>query len=161
MSLLWPSAVTIHLLAAATWIGGMIFLSSVLAPLMQGRNVPAEHVALFRSAARRFRLVVWLSILSLLMTGPVLLHAKSIPLSIPTDWPAVLRIKLGLVALLLFLTIAHDLYLGPRSRQFEAIPAAERTPLERILMVSGRWLARLSLVLGVAVLVAAVVLARS
>ena len=74
----------------------MIFLSTVLAPLMRRANIPVEQVALFRSAARRFRLIVWLSILSLLMTGPVLLHAKNIRLSVPTDWPAVLRIKLGL-----------------------------------------------------------------
>ena len=161
MSLLWLSAVTIHLLAAVTWIGGMIFLSTVLAPLVRGGDVPGEHMVLLRSAARRFRLVVWLSIFSLLITGPILLHARNISLSPPTDWPAVLRIKLGLVALLLLLTIAHDLYLGPRSAQLNRLPSADRTPLDLMIMGASRWLARASLGIGVAIVVAAALLARS
>ena len=55
MTLFWPSIVAIHLLAAVTWIGGMVFLSSVLSPLLRSENVTA---ALFRSVAKRFRLVV-------------------------------------------------------------------------------------------------------
>jgi uncharacterized membrane protein len=161
MTLFWPSAVTIHLLAAVAWVGGMMFLSSVLAPLMRGANARAEHMALFRSAAERFRLVVRLSIFSLLVTGPFLLHAKHISLGDPSDWPAVFRIKIGLVGLLLLLTIAHDLYLGPRTSQLNGIPAAERTSFERRLLMIGRWLARLSLVIAVAVVAAAVALARS
>ena len=161
MSVLWLLAVTIHLLAAVTWIGGMIFLSTVLAPLMRGGNVSGERRALFGSAARRFRLLVWLSIFSLLITGPVLLHEKNISFSLPTEWPVVLRIKLSLVALLLLLTIAHDLYLGPRSGQLNRLPSADRTPLERMIMVTGRWLARVSISIAVAVVAAAVILARS
>jgi putative copper export protein len=161
MSLSWSSAVTIHLLAAVAWIGGMMFLSSVLAPLMRGANVRGEHVVPFRSAARRFRVVVWLSLSTLVVTGPFLLRAKQIPLGVPTDWPAVLRIKIGLVGLLLLLTIAHDLYLGPRTSRLNGIPAANRTLFEGRLIVIGRWMARLSLVVAVAILAAAVVLARS
>ena len=52
MTLFWPSIVAIHLLAAVTWIGGMVFLSSVLSPLLRSENVTA---ALFRSVAKRFR----------------------------------------------------------------------------------------------------------
>jgi hypothetical protein len=139
----------------------MMCLSSVLAPLLRSANARAEHVALFRSAAQRFRVVVWLSIFSLVVTGPFLLRAKNIRLGVPTDWPAVFRIKIGLVGLLLLLTIAHDLYLGPRTSQLNGIPLAERTPFERGLIVIGRWLARLSLVIAVAIVAAAVVLARS
>ena len=48
--LLW-----IHLLAAIGWIGGMLFLSLVLAPLVRSRKAAADFMALFRLAARRFR----------------------------------------------------------------------------------------------------------
>lgn len=161
MSLFWPSIVTIHLLAAVTWIGGMVFLSSVLSPLLRSESVTAAQVELFRSAARRFRLVVWLSICSLVITGPVLLHEKNIPLTVPTDWPVVLRIKLGLVALLLLLTTIHGLYSGPRGGRVEQIPAGAPTPVERMLVVIRRSLGRLSLFVALAVMVAAVILARS
>jgi uncharacterized membrane protein len=50
--------VWLHVLAAVSWIGGMIFLSLVLAPLVRNRKAAPEFMALFRSAARRFRFVV-------------------------------------------------------------------------------------------------------
>lgn len=161
MSLFWPSVVTIHLLAAVAWIGGMVFFSSVLSPLLRSESATAAQVELFRSAARRFRLVVWFSISSLVITGPVLLHEKHIPLTVPTDWPTVLRMKLGLVALLLLLTIIHGLYPVPRGGRSEQIRAATPTTVERMLMAIRRWLGRLSLFVALAVMVAAVVLARS
>jgi uncharacterized membrane protein len=161
MSPLWLASLSIHLLAAVAWIGGMIFLAFVLAPIIRGEHVTAQHVALFRSAARRFRVVAWLSILSLVLTGPFLLQAKTIALGVPSDWPAVFRIKIGLVALLLLLTIVHDLYLGPRAAHLAKIPVADRTPFDRMLITTGRWLARLSLLVALGVVVAAVVLARS
>jgi hypothetical protein len=73
----------------------------------------------------------------------------------------VFRIKIGLVALLLLLTIVHDLYLGPRAAHLAKIPVADRTPFDRMLITTGRWLARLSLLVALGVVVAAVVLARS
>jgi uncharacterized membrane protein len=160
MSPLWLASLSIHLLAAVAWIGGMIFLAFVLAPIIRGENVTAQHVALFRSAARRFRVVAWLSIVSLVVTGPFLLQAKQMSLGVPADWPAVFRIKIGLVGLLLLLTIVHDLYLGPRAGRLTKIPVADRTPFERRLITTGRWLARLSLLVALGVVVAAVVLAR-
>ena len=65
--LLW-----IHLLAAIGCIGGMLFLSLVLAPLVRSRKAAPDFMALFRLAARRFRLFVWSAIVLLLSTGPLL-----------------------------------------------------------------------------------------
>ena len=52
---MYSTLVVLHILAAVTWIGGMIFLSLVLAPLVRGRKAAPEFMALFRSAALRFR----------------------------------------------------------------------------------------------------------
>ena len=139
----------------------MVFLSTVLAPLVRSARATPEHVALFRSMARRFRIIVWVSIVTLLTTGPVLLHGRHLLLHVPREWPAVVQIKIGLVCLFVLLTLAHDLYLGPRASQLNAIPASARTPVERTLVMTGRWLPRLSLLIAAAVMVAAVVLARS
>jgi copper resistance protein D len=161
MSLFWLTVVSIHILAAVAWIGGMVFLSLVLAPLVRSRNSTSEIVALFRSAALRFRLVVWGSMAVLLATGPLLLSQRHIAFTNPAAWPEVLVVKLGLVAGLLLSTLLHDLLLGPTVSRITAIPEAARTAREQTLVRTARCLPRLSLLMAMAVIVAAVALVRT
>jgi uncharacterized membrane protein len=161
MSPLWILAISLHILAAVAWIGGMVFLSLVLAPLVRSRNSTSEIVALFRSAALRFRLVVWGSMAVLLATGPLLLSQRQIVFTNPATWPEILVVKLGLVACLLMSTFLHDLFLGPKISQIAAIPESTRTGWEQTLVKTARWLPRLSLLIAVAVIIVAVMLARS
>ncbi len=143
-----------------SWIGGMVFLSVVLAPLVRQRQAAPEFLALFRTAALRFRLVVWSAIAILLSTGPLLLTGRGYPLTDPTRWPTVLYVKLGLVGLLLLLTVSHDLLLGPLVGQIRAIPECAQSSWEHALIRGASWVPRLSLLLALAVVVAAVVLVR-
>lgn len=139
----------------------MVFLSLVLAPLVRSRNSTSEIVALFRAAALRFRLVVWGAMAVLLATGPLLLSQRQIAFTNPAAWPEILVVKLGLVAGLLLSTFLHDLFLGPKISRIAAIPESRRTAWERALVKTARWLPRLSLLIAVAVIVVAVMLARS
>jgi hypothetical protein len=118
-------------------------------------------MALFRSAALRFRIVAWAAIGVLLLTGPMLLSQRGVSLLAPQAWPEALRIKLGLIAVLLVLTAVHDLVLGPRMRQIGSIPEVSRSPRERLLVLVSAWIPRLSLLIALAVVVVAAVLARS
>ena len=161
MSFLSIAATSLHILAAVAWIGGMVFLSFVLAPLVRSRHATSEAIALFRSSARRFRLVVWSAMAVLLVTGPFLLSQRHIAVTHPATWPQVVAVKLGLVAMLLLLTFSHDLFLGPKAGQITAIPACARTSWEQTLVASARWLSRLSLLIAMAIIVAAAILARS
>jgi copper resistance protein D len=129
----------------------MLFLSLVLAPLVR-RGTISESREVFRSAAHRFRLVVWSAITVLLTTGPILLRQRGIPLADPTQWPQMLQAKIGLVVLLLLLTMTHDFLLGPRLGRIGALPA----PISQV----SRWLPRVALLLALSVLIAAVMLAR-
>lgn len=151
----------LHLLAAISWIGGMIFLSLVLAPIVRSRKAAPEFMALFRSAARRFRFVVWSAIALLLSTGPMLLRQKGLSVIDPAAWPQVLWIKLGLVAALLFLTFLHELLLGPRMRTLSAIPADAGSSWERLMLHAASWVPRAAMLLALGVVFAAAVLARS
>src|SRR5512146_3321389 len=151
MSPLWILAISLHILAAVAWLGGMVFLSLVLAPLVRSRNSTTEIVALFRSAALRFRLVVWGAMAVLLATGPVLLSQRQIAISNPAAWPEVLVVKLGLVAGLLLSTFLHDLFLGPRVSRIAAISESTRTAWEQTLVKTARWLPRLSIFIAMAV----------
>lgn len=152
--------VWLHVLAAVAWIGGAMFMSLVLAPLVRSPKAAPEFMALFRVAARRFRVVVWSAIALLLTTGPVLLYQRGLSVLAPTEWPHVLRIKLGLVAVLLLLTVAHDLLLGPAVRRISALSAGARTRWEQTLVRLASWVPRVGVLLGPAIIFAAVLLTR-
>jgi copper resistance protein D len=161
MPLIWVATISLHILATVAWIGGMVFLSFVLAPLVRSRQATSEAVVLFRSSARRFRLVVWGAMTLLLITGPPLLAQRNIALMHPSTWPQIVVVKLGLVAVLFLFTFSHDLFLGQKFSRISAIPAYTRTAWERTVLASARWLPRLSLLIASAIVVAAAILARS
>jgi copper resistance protein D len=71
-----------------------------------------------------------------------------------------LAVKLTLVAILLLLTVAHDFFIGPRIGRILQLPEPSRTGRDRLLVAGSSWLPRLSLLLALAVLGAAVVLTR-
>jgi len=157
---MYIALVAVHILAAMVWVGGMLFLSLVLAPLIRSQTTAPEFMALFRSAALRFRVVAWAAIGILLITGPMLLSERGIALTAPSSWPDLVRLKLALVGVLLVLTVLHDLVLGPRVSHAVAIPEASRTAWEHLIVRTARWLPRISLLLALAVVISAVVLAR-
>ena len=152
--------VWIHLLAALTWIGGTLFLSLVLAPSYRALASKPDAGALFRATARRFRLIVWSAVAVLMLTGPLLVVFHGWPLFEPARWPSVLAVKLSLVGLLLVLTLAHDLVLGPLVRAILALPSDQRQASDRTVLTAATWLPRLGLLVALAVLLAAVMLAR-
>ncbi len=151
----------IHLLSAVVWIGGMVFLSVVLVPLLRRDGRFAQHAALFREVAYRFRSLVWGAMVILVGTGLVLAAGRSVPMTEPGRWPTIFAIKMGLVACLFCLTLLHDLVVGPRVRRIMGAAEKERTAGELILLRYSALLPRLSLLLALFVLLAAVVLART
>ena len=151
----------LHLLAAVSWIGGTIFLSLVLAPSYRSLASKPDAGVLFRTTAKQFRLVVWGAVAVLLLTGPMLVLSHGWSLFEPARWPSPLGVKLTLVAVLLLMTLAHDLVLGPRVRAILALPPDKRTTSDQTILTAATWLPRLALVLSLAVLFAAVMLARS
>jgi uncharacterized membrane protein len=151
----------LHLVAAVSWIGGMVFLSVVLVPILKREPFASQKTLLFLAMARRFRVVVWGVIAVLLFTGLLLLHQRGIPIADPSRWPTTLAVKLGLVTILLLLTLAHDLIIGPRVGRIVQLPTESRTRFDHALVLWSRWVARFSLLLALAVLFAAVMLART
>jgi copper resistance protein D len=150
-----------HMLAAVSWIGGTIFLSVVLMPVLKREPFVSQRAMLFRTIARRFRVVIWGAIALLLLTGPPLLHQRGIPIMNPSGWPMILSVKLGLVGILLLLTLTHDLIIGPRVGRILQIPAESRSGFDHTLVAWSPWIARSALLLTLAVLLAAVMLVRT
>jgi uncharacterized membrane protein len=151
----------LHLVAAVSWIGGMVFLSVVLVPILKREPFASQKTLLFLAMARRFRVVVWGVIAVLMFTGPLLLHQRGIPIADPSRWPTILAVKLGLITILLLLTLTHDLIIGSRVERTVQLPMESRTRFDHARVLWSRWVARFSLLLALAVLFAAIMLVRS
>jgi uncharacterized membrane protein len=129
----------LHVLAAVTWIGGMLFIALVLVPTARRLEDPALRARLVQSTGLRFRTVGWVAIGVLVVTGLLNLWMHPVLLSSTRfHW------KLGLVVLALILSAFHDFVLGPRAGAPDADPSAR---------VRASWIARIN-VLVVLVIVA-------
>jgi len=145
----------LHLLAAVAWIGGAIFLSAIVLPVLRQAMPSAERLALVSQIGRRFRVLGWIAIVVLILTG---LHQTAwlLPGASPR-YAAVLGVKLGLVAVLVLLSAIHDWWLGPRLVALAAAGRTDQPAYQRLQRLTVR-LAQLQLVLGLLVLLAAATL---
>jgi uncharacterized membrane protein len=125
--------------AAITWIGGMLFIALVLVPVTRRLDDPALRTRLVHDLGVRFRAVGWIAVVTLLVTGGGNLWMHPVLLSSPR-----LHWKLGLVVLALILSGFHDFVLGPRAGGPGADPSAR---------TRASWVARVN-VLVVLVIVA-------
>jgi uncharacterized membrane protein len=100
MSDLWQAVVYAHVLAMAFFVGGQLFLAIAVVPV-QRRNSDPDR---WRAVARRFGVGSAVALAILLTTG--------IAMASHFDrWESgTLQLKLGLVALVIVLTLAHTRY---------------------------------------------------
>jgi len=109
----------LHVLAAITWIGGMLFIALVLVPVTRRLDDTALRARLVRAVGLRFRAVGWIALGVLVATGLANLWLHPSLLNSPR-----LHWKLGLVGLTLILSAWHDFVLGPRAGAPGADPGA-------------------------------------
>lgn len=127
----------LHVVAAITWIGGMLFIALVFVPVTRRLSDPGLRGRLLQEAGRRFRAVGWMALGLLLVTGLGNLWLRPYLLGLPR-----FQVKLGLVVLALGLTVTHDFVLGPRAGRPGADPA---------IRVRASWLARANVLVVLAV----------
>lgn len=150
----------IHVLSAIFWVGGMLFLTVVLAPVLRSDPEKQENYVFFKKVAQRFRKGVWIAVLFLALTGTLLLFNQlSFGISLQ-QWPVVVLIKLSLVFGLIVIAGLHDLIIGPRAGALKKKPQTSLTKNERILLLLSPWFARGVLVLGVAVVMTGTAISR-
>lgn len=159
----WHINVTIHVLAALLWLGGMFFLAVVGAPVLRRVEPPELRAALFRSLGERFRTVGWAAMGVLLVTGTLNLHFRGLldraTLGSAAFWRTgygtALAWKLGAVATMLLVQAIHDFVVGPAASRAEPGSPAMLAMRRRAAL-----LARFSAVVGLVIVIAAVRLAR-
>jgi uncharacterized membrane protein len=160
---MYITLVTLHVLAAITWLGGVVFLALVGAPALRRVEPAALRTELFTAIGMRFRVVGWGAVVVLLVTGTWLLQLRGWlaagALGSGAFWRSGLGVALGwklaLVVVMLATSLWHDLAFSPaRARMLEQRPdgAVQR----RRLML----LARIGAVAGLGVVIAAVRVVR-
>ena len=143
---LYLISVWMHVLAAMTWIGGMVVF--VIAVMPYFRRQPEQAKAAFLDwFGPRFRAVSWTCFAILATTGTFNLWARGVTLGdfFRREWHAttfgqLVLLKLTLVAVAILLTIFHERMAGARS---------------------ARWMGRSLLLVGLGIVAAAVMLVRT
>ena len=143
---LYLTSVWLHVLAAMTWIGGMVVFVAAVMPWFR-RRPEAEKAAFLDWFGQRFRVISWTSFAVLTITGVFNLWVRGVRLGdfFRPDWHGtsfgqMVMVKLTLVAAALALTILH-----------------ERKPDS----TWARWMGRALLLVGVGIVAAAVMLVRA
>jgi uncharacterized membrane protein len=143
--------VTLHLLAAVVWIGGMLFLGLVLVPVLRG-HPSVERAALLQAVGRRFLPIGWTALGTLLVTGTLLWSYRGFAVGLA------LAHKLVLVAIVLALSVLHDFVLGPRLTRL--IGRGETSGESMRLRRRAALLARLNVLCALVVLILGLALSR-
>jgi uncharacterized membrane protein len=164
VSVLYYLNVTIHVLAAMLWLGGMFFLGVVGAPVLRAIEPAPVRQRLFQELGLKFRRVGWIAIGILVVTGVLNLYFRGW-----LRWDGVLgsagfwltslghalAAKLAAVVLMVTVSAVHDFIYGPRAGR--AVPGS---PAAIALRKRAALLARWNAAIGILLVAAAVRLAR-
>ncbi len=152
MNVLRQIVLWLHVLSAIVWIGGMLFLSLALVPYARTLD-PPSRARLISGVGRKFRTVSWIAIGLLILTGFANLGFMGLTAQLgsylmsPAGQP--LLWKLILFAVMLGLSLIHDVLIGPRATQDPQNP--------NLRVISG-WIGRITLLLGLIVIYLALLL---
>jgi uncharacterized membrane protein len=145
MRTLYLATVWLHILAAMTWIGGMVVVAGAVMPHVRQLAEPQRSQFLWPFFGR-FRAIMWTAFVVVGLTGAVCLGLRGVEFAdlLSADWRAtpfgsVVSLKIALYVAGGGITLVH----------------------ERVKSPSGaRWLGRLTLGLGVVMVLLAVLLVR-
>ncbi len=155
--------ITVHILAAFLWLGGLFFFGAVGAPVLRRVEPASLRKELFRQIGEQSRRVGWVAIAVLLVTGVLNLHFRGLltwdVLGRASFWDGsygtALAVKLFSVLGLLIGSAIHDFVIGPAAGRADP-DSDEALRLRRL----SAWTGRINALLGVVLIVAAVVLTR-
>jgi putative copper resistance protein D len=164
MRALYLLGVTLRVLVAIFWLGGMFFLGVLGAPVIRLVEPAELRQRLFESLGVRFRSLGWWAIALLIVTGVLNLRYRGwlgseVGLGPGVFWASAaghaLAWKLGTVLTMIVVSAVHDFVLGPRAGR------AAPDSMEALKLRSrAAWAARINALVGVALVMAAVRLAR-
>lgn len=118
---IWTLVRFLHVLGAATWVGGMIAIGAVAVPAARAAGDRDAGRRVMTSAGRRFGLLGAAAWVVILGSGFGLLHHRGLALGdLPgSDYGRRLIAKICLLAAMGVVSVLHSLWQGPRARRLE------------------------------------------
>jgi len=144
-------AITLHILSVVIWVGGMFFAYMALRPAAGNLLEPPARQTLWVAVFKRFFVWVWISIITLLITGFWMIFAE---LGGMANIGSHIHIMLGL-GIFMMLLFMH-VYFGPfRRLQYAVIESNWETGGAKLNQI--RILVKTNLILGLLVVIIACV----
>ena len=138
--MLWTDAIVhwLHLTAAIIWVGGTLFTSIVVQPVLRASLTEDRRLAVYAEMGRRLSAVQWTTWSVLLLTGLYKLWGvHETPEVFYGPFGRILTVKLSFVAVMVALSLVHSLSWGPALTHGGLAPAA-RAALGRRAAFWGR-----------------------
>ena len=140
-------SVWLHIICAAFWIGGMLFLPLVLLPGI--KNNPERRQVLMVTGLK-FRFYGWIVLSLLVVTGFLNIHFRGIHFSrsffTQSSYGRLVVVKIILFITILLVSLVHDLLVG--SRAVQVSPEAAGSNRVQVARWSGRILLLVSLTMA-------------
>lgn len=155
MGTVYLISVFIHIICAAFWIGGMLFIPLVLVPGIKGQP---NRVLLLHKTGIKFRFYGWLAVIILIISGVLNIYFRGLPFTIDfftsTSYGKLLSIKLILFLVMLLVGGIHDFYIGMKS-----IDEMQQSLGNKFKMLA-RWTGMLNLLLALIIAFLGVAISR-
>lgn len=143
-------SVFIHVIGAAFWIGGMLFLPLIVLPGI--KNNP-ERAQILYTTGIKFRTYGWIAVSLLIISGIFNMYFRGVPLEweflTENKYGKLLGLKLGFFFFMLIVGAIHDFYVGKKAIENEGK-----------LKVIARWSGRISLLMAIIIAFLGVALSR-
>lgn len=161
MSPLYKISVTLHVLSAIIWVGGVLFMGMVALPAARRLDEETRRLVTSRLGLA-FRPVGWICLTVLVITGSYMAYSWGARWNNLFDLTffegkhtRLLGYKLMAVTAMLVVSGVHDWYIGPRAA--EAPAGSERA--ERLRRIA-KWLGMITGILVIVIAMLAVFVAR-
>lgn len=165
MHLLYLFSIWLHILAAAVWIGGMVFVALVLVPVIRRPENQGFAASIVHLTGLRFRSAGWICLSLLFLTGGFNLFYRGFTLADlwsgrlwESSFGAALALKLLFFSAVLVLSGLHDFAIGPRATVLWRTDP--NSPESRRLRRQASWIGRLNLLLALLIVALGITLVR-
>jgi len=152
-------SVFIHVIAACTWIGGMLFLILVFIP---GIKKHPDKVSLIADVSLKYRGVGAVALTTLFITGILQLEYHGVQWTVEyfttSSYGVTAGLKIIVFTIIVIISLIHDYYLGTKAiDQWKNQPDHAKTKTLRTL---SRFLSRVSFILALVAAWLGIILVR-
>ncbi len=143
MSIWYFTSVFLHIVLAAFWIGGMLFLPLVILPEIKQHP---DRIAILYKTGMKFRFYGWIALIGLLCTGLLNMYLRGMPFTwaffSQSDYGVLVIWKLLIFIGILLVSGMHDLLFGKKA--LEELQISDNKNFK----LMARWSGRINLLLA-------------